>query len=30
MLGIDERLDDLDENEDKEKYFDLLVPGYFR
>jgi tetratricopeptide (TPR) repeat protein len=29
-LGIDERLDDLDENEDKEKYFDLLVPGYFR
>ena len=29
-LGIDERLDDLEENEDKERYFDLLVPGYFR
>ena len=30
MLGIDERLEDLEENEDKERYFDLLVPGYFR
>jgi tetratricopeptide (TPR) repeat protein len=29
-LGIDARLEDLEESEDKEKSFDLLVPGYFR
>jgi len=29
-LGIDLRLDELKEGEDKEKTFDLLVPGYFR
>lgn len=29
-LGVDLRLDDLQEGEDKEKTFDLLVPGYFR
>lgn len=29
-LGIDLRLDEVQEAEDKEKTFDLLVPGYFR
>ena len=30
QLGIDLRLDELAEGEDREKTFDLLVPGYFR
>jgi tetratricopeptide (TPR) repeat protein len=29
-LGVDLRLDELEEGEDKGKTFDLLVPGYFR
>lgn len=29
-LGVDLKLDDLEEGEDREKTFDLLVPGYFR
>lgn len=29
-LGVDLRLDELQEGEDREKTFDLLVPGYFR
>jgi tetratricopeptide (TPR) repeat protein len=29
-LGVDLRLDELEEGEDREKTFDLLVPGYFR
>jgi tetratricopeptide (TPR) repeat protein len=29
-LGIDLKLEDLEKEQDREKTFDLLVPGYFR